>query len=122
MQTEIYTLPELNFVGGKTQELVFNLKDKDGNPYNASGCKTDFSICNYSNKTNTPILSITPEIIVDENNILSRLRVVIPANDTLFFYGKYIYQIIIKDISGRIEIPNQGIMNVTRNIHTDFVQ
>lgn len=45
MQTNIYTLPELTFVGGKTQELRFNLKDTDGNPYNASGSTVNFSIC-----------------------------------------------------------------------------
>ena len=47
MQTEIYTLPELTFVGGKTQELRFNLKDTKGEPYNASGATIDFAVCNY---------------------------------------------------------------------------
>lgn len=121
MQTNIYTLPELTFVGGKTQELRFNLKDTDGQPYNASGATVDFSICDYSYKTGAPILSLTPTLIADENGIADMLYVTISPEDTLNLFGKYIYQITIIDISGRVDIPNQGIMNITKNINTKFI-
>lgn len=121
MQTNIYTLPELTFVGGKTQELRFNLKDTNGEPYNVSGSTINFSICDYSYKTGAPILSLTPALIADENGIADSLYVTITSEDTLNLFGKYIYQITIIDISGRVEIPNQGIMNITKNINTSFI-
>lgn len=121
MQTNIYTLPELTFVGGKTQELRFNLKDKNGEPYNASGSTVNFSICNYSYKTGAPLLSLTPTLIADENGVADMLYITIAPEDTLNLFGKYIYQITIVDISGRVEIPNQGIMNITKNINTGFI-
>lgn len=121
MQTNIYTLPELTFVGGKTQELRFNLKDKNGEPYNASGSTVNFSICDYSYKTGAPLLSLTPTLIADENGVADMLYITITPEDTLNLFGKYIYQITIVDISGRVEIPNQGIMNITKNINTGFI-
>lgn len=121
MQTNIYTLPELTFVGGKTQELRFNLKDTNGEPYNASGGTVNFSICDYSYKTGAPLLSLTPTLMADENGIADLLYVTILPEDTLNLFGKYIYQITIIDISGRVEIPNQGIMNITKNINTGFI-
>lgn len=121
MQTNIYTLPELTFVGGKTQELRFNLKDTNGEPYNASGSTVNFSICDYSYKTGAPLLSLTPTLMADENGIADLLYVTIAPEDTLNLFGKYIYQITIIDISGRVEIPNQGIMNITKNINTGFI-
>lgn len=121
MQTNIYTLPELTFVGGKTQELRFNLKDKNGEPYNASGSTVNFSICDYSYKTGAPLLSLTPTLIADENGVADMLYITIAPEDTLNLFGKYIYQITIVDISGRVEIPNQGIMNITKNINTGFI-
>lgn len=121
MQTNIYTLPELTFVGGKTQELRFNLKDKNGEPYNASGNTVNFSICDYSYKTGAPLLSLTTTLIADENGVADMLYITIAPEDTLNLFGKYIYQITIVDISGRVEIPNQGIMNITKNINTGFI-
>lgn len=116
MQTNIYTLPELTFVGGKTQEFRFHLKEKDGSMYNANYCTANFSICNYSNKVGTPIYSTIPIFLSDGERIKHILKVVIPPEVTINLYGKYIYQITIMDDTGRIEIPNQGIMNITRNI------
>jgi hypothetical protein len=121
IQTTIYTLPEFTFVGGKTQQLVFNLKDENGEPYNAYGCKIDFSICDYSNKTGTPCLSIAPTLLTGATGEASILSVNIAAKDTVSLYGKYIYQITIIDINGKTEIPNQGIMNITRNINESFI-
>lgn len=121
MQTNIYTLPELTFVGGKTQELRFNLKDTHGEPYNASGSEVNFSICDYSYKTGAPLLSLTPTLMADENGVADLLYVTIAPEDTLNLFGKYIYQITIIDMTGRVEIPNQGIMNITKNINTEFI-
>lgn len=50
----------------------------------------------------------------------SQLFVSITPEDTVDLWGKYIYQISIKDANGVVEIPNQGILYITNNIHKDF--
>lgn len=121
MQTNIYTLPEISFVGGETQEFNFYLKNRAGEPFDASGSSVDFAICNYSNKTGKPILSYTPTILADETGIANIIVLTIPKEDTAMLSGKFIYQITIIDASGNSEIPNQGIMNIAKNIHQDYV-
>ena len=121
MQTCIYTLPELTFVGGDTQELNFRLLEPDRSPYNAKYCTASFAVCNYSNKVGTPLFTITPTLTSNDTDIIHILHVEIPSEKTLNLFGKYIYQIVIRDDSGKIEIPNQGIMNITRNISVDAV-
>lgn len=121
MQTTVYTLPEISFVGGETQEFNFHLKNPRGQAFDASGASIDFSICNYSNKTGTPILSYTPTLLADEEGVASLVILTIPKEDTALLAGKYIYQITIIDAAGNAEIPNQGIMNITKNIHQDYV-
>lgn len=121
MQTNIYTLPELTFVGGNTQIMNFRLKEAYGSPYNAKYCTADFSICNYSNKVGVPLISIKPTFLSDGSDVLNILHIDLSAKDTVNLYGKYIYQITITDDTGKTEIPNQGIMNITRNINIDFI-
>lgn len=120
MQTNIYTLPEINFVGGETQKLRFYLKDKNGEPFDVDGASVDFSICNYSNKVGAPLLHYTPTLIEDDEGVVSIVSVTIPMADTANLAGRFIYQLTIK-ADGESEIPNQGIMNITRNINGSFV-
>ena len=122
MQKNIYTLPELTFVGGKTQELKFNLKDCKRNPFNAEGSSADFSVCCYSYKTGEPVFSVIPVLTTAENGLMSKLTVKIEPDKTVNLFGKYIYQLTIIDCTGRVEIPNQGILNITRNINIGFVE
>lgn len=121
MQTTVYTLPEISFVGGATQEFNFHLKNHRGEPFNASGSTVDFAICNYSNKTGTPILSYTPTLLADESGVASVIVLTIPKEDTASLSGKFIYQITVVDVGGNSEIPNQGIMNIAKNIHQEYV-
>lgn len=124
MQTTIYTLPEISFIGGETQELYFHLKETGEmgrKSFDAGGSNVDFAICNYSSKTGTPILSYSPTLAADENGIESIITLTIPKEDTVSLAGKFIYQITIIDADGNAEIPNQGIMNIVKNIHQDFI-
>lgn len=121
LQTNVYTLPEISFVGGETQEFNFHLKNSSGHDFDASGAQIDFAICNYSNKTGVPLLNYTPTLLADETGVASVVHLVIPKGDTAELSGKFIYQITIIDISGDAEIPNQGIMNIAKNIHQDYV-
>ena len=121
MQTNLYTLPEISFVGGETQEFNFHLKNKDGLPFDASGSSIDFSICDYSNKNGEPLLSYSPTLLADESGVANVIILTIPKEDTATLAGKYIYQITIVDAGGSSEIPNQGIMNIAKNIHQEYV-
>ncbi len=121
MQTNIYTLPEITFVGGETQEFTFHLKNQQGFIFDASGSTSDFAICNYSNKNGTPLLHYTPTLAKDGNNISSILKLTIPKEDTALLSGKYIYQITIIDVKGNAEIPGQGIFNIIKNIHQEYI-
>lgn len=42
-------------------------------------------------------------------------------SDTYELYGKFIYQISIRDVDGNVEIPQQGLMYVTNNINKSFI-
>ena len=67
------------------------------------------------------MFTITPVLFADENGLADIVDVTIPSNITADLYGKYVYQITIVDVSGRVEIPNQGIMNITKNINKMFI-
>lgn len=122
-----YTLPPMDFVGGSTQDLVFhcyhylNKKAQD-----LSSCTANFSIINFVNKNGDPLVSkqmdigVAPDIDGEVSNVL---RVALAPLDTVNLpAGKYIYQITIKDISGDVEIPDQGIIHIINNINKAFVR
>lgn len=122
MQTEIYTLPEITFVGGATQELYFNLKQSDGTVFNGVDCQANFAVCVYGNKTGDPLISISPSFEQDSGGSTSVLHVTLSSALTKTFFGKYVYQITIIDGDGRVGIPNQGLMNITKNISQSYLQ
>ncbi len=122
-----YTLPPMDFVGGSTQDLVFhcyhylNRKAQD-----LSTCVANFSIINFVNKNGEPLVSKQMDIGADpgiDGEIRNVLRVTLTPADTVNLpAGKYIYQITIKDISGDVEIPNQGIIHIINNINKSFAR
>ena len=119
-----YTLPTIDFVGGETQDLAFNVYFyKNKKPLSLTGCSCNFSIVSFTNKTGSPILSKEMKgnfnDQVDVNNVLT---VTLTSADTVDLSGKYIYQIIIRDIDGEVEIPNQGVMYITNNINKSFIR
>lgn len=120
MQPEIYTLPTISFVGGSTQELRFRLKDRFGNVIDATGFGGNFAVCDYRFKLDHYIFREDLNFLQDENGVTSILQIIIGPANTRDKYGKYIYQITLKDVNGRLGIPNQGILNITRNIDQAF--
>ena len=115
-----YTLPTIDFVGGETQELVFNVffheKDK---PYSLIGCEYEFSIVSSTSKNGAPIPLSNPKgtITKDTNALTVRLE----PEDTVNLFGKYIYQISIRGVDGDVEIPKQGILYIANNINKSFI-
>lgn len=117
-----YALPIIDFVGGETQDLAFNVYFyKERKPFSLTGCDCNFSIVSFTNKTGTPILSKPMTAIYnDEGSANNVLTVTLKSSDTVDLCGKYIYQIIIKDINGDTEIPKHGILYITNNINKSF--
>lgn len=55
-----------------------------------------------------------------DGTVTNVLRVVLLPEETVDLVGKFIYQITIQDISGEIEIPDQGIIRIANNINKSF--
>lgn len=119
-----YLLPTIDFVGGSTQELVFHtFFSQNKKPFDLSSCTAYFAVINFVNKSGTPLISKKMEIGKSEDGdetVTNILRVVLQPEDTVDLVGKFIYQISIQDISGEIEIPDQGIIRIANNIHKAF--
>lgn len=121
MINPIYNLPELSFVGGEKQTFLFNLLTKGGQGFQTDGCNIAFSVVGYANKSGAPILTKPVTMLLGDSGEKNIASVELDPIDTVDWYGRYIYQLSIKDIGGDTEIPGQGIMNVTRNIHRHFI-
>ena len=119
-----YTLPTISFVGGETQDLAFHTYFyKNMKPYDLTECISNFSVVSYTNKHGAPLLTKPMTAVLnDEGNCHNILTVTLQPKETIDLYGKYIYQIQIKDIGGDIEIPKQGILYISNNINKDFVK
>lgn len=119
-----YTLPTIDFVGGETQDFVFNVFFyKNGRPFSLTGCTANFAIVSFTNKMGSPILTKPMEAIFnDEGTINNVLTVTLEPKETVELCGKYIYQIQIQDIDGDVEIPKQGLLYITNNINRGFIR
>lgn len=125
---EQYTLPTIDFVGGSTESLSFHAyhirnTHKTKEPFDLSNCTANFSIVDYVNKGDEPIVSKPMEIqqqAYEGEETKHILYVRLEREDTAYLEGKYIYQITIKDDFGKVEIPNRGIMYIALNIDKDF--
>lgn len=113
-----YTLPTVDFVGGETETLVFNVYSHTGHKaMTLTGDDCKFSIVSFGNKMGEPICTKEMEIHVGSDGVTDNvLSVTLVPSDTRDLYGKYIYQLTIHDKNGAIEIPKQGILYITNNI------
>ncbi len=118
-----YVLPTIEFVGGETQELLFDMYFYQGKkPFSMVGCVSNFSIVNFTNKHGAPILRKDMEVLENQDGTsLNVLSVELTPEETYNLSGKYIYQISIKDVSGNVEIPKQGLMYIINNINKSFI-
>lgn len=119
-----YTLPAIHFVGGETQDLAFHVYFYNGKkPYNLCGCESNFSIVSFMNKTGATILTKPMEAgYNDDLTAKNVLKVTLQPEDTIDLFGKYIYQITMRDINGDVEIPKQGVLYITNNINKNFIR
>lgn len=119
-----YTMPRIDFVGGETQNLMFHVYfHRNKRPFSLTGCTANFSIVSFTNKTGAPILSKSMNAVFNEEGTIENvLTVTLKPNETVNLYGKYIYQIQIRDIDGVTEIPKQGLLYITNNINKGFIR
>lgn len=120
---DIYALPTLEFVGGSTQSFAFHAYYYKGKrEMDLSGCDATFSVLEYSSRNGDPLLSkkMTPAD-GSSSGLMSVISITLEPNDTLALCGKYIYQITIEDVDGRVDIPKQGIMRVIGNIDKKLI-
>ena len=122
MKAKTYNLPEIAFVGGETQDLRFRLFTKSGRIFDADGATATFSVVYSVNRTGATILSKQMTVMNDEHGIKSVLAVELLPKETVGLFGKYIYQITIKDSGGDVEIPSQGILTITNNIDKTLIR
>ena len=57
-----------------------------------------------------------------DNTAYNVLYVELKPSDTLDLFGKYIYQITIKDADNNADIPQQGIIYIHNNINKSFLR
>ena len=118
-----YTLPDIDFVGGETQNFSFNVYFyANGSPFDVGGCTANFSIVSYNNKTGAPRVSKEMTVAQGADSTSNVLKVTLSPSDTVDLSGKFIYQITIRDAGGDVEIPKQGIMNIINNINKPFTR
>lgn len=123
MLNPLYNLPEAHFVGGESEKFLFYLKTPYGNDFNADSCTVHFAIINYANKHGEPVVSKDAQIIMGPNEMMNIAVVELEPEDTLYLYGRYIYQLTVLDtMSGVTDIPGQGIMDIARNIDADYIK
>ena len=122
MQSKVYDLPEILFVGGETHDLRFCLFTDTRKPFSASGATATFSVVYSVNRTGTPVLSKPMSIIANDDGVENILTVTLLPQETVNLYGKYIYQITIQEMSGETEIPSQGILGITNNIDKAIIK
>lgn len=122
MPTGLYTLPELSFVGGATQDFEFDVfSEKNNALFDLSSCTADFSIVGYLGRDREPIVSKMMDIRFGiDNSVKNVLHITLLPSDTVNLYGKYVYQVSIKDAVGKVEIPSQGIMYIQNNINKRY--
>jgi len=120
--------------------------DTESDTASEIGIEVDFSICPYSTRTEDPLVKTDPLTIsftVDKNDVddpyymqCNFFEITLPSTTTVTLYGKYIYQVMLREtyyekvphgmigdpeLKTRIISVCQGIMNITRNIHTDYI-
>ncbi len=120
MVNNVYSLPKINFVGGESQSLYFHLYTKDGGVFDANGCEASLSIINFQHSTGDPTFVKNVAILENENGVRNIALVNLLPNDTVNLFGRYVYQLSIRDPDGDIEL-HKGQFDITNNTCKSFV-
>lgn len=119
-----YILPTIDFVGGESQTIVFDLYMEDGRPYeDVSECTIIFSVAHFLDRQyGSPVIRLDNsgdqvKIYGGPQGKINRVKIFLKPGDTSRLSGKYIYQVMIVGGNDKTEIPGQGIILVTKNLN-----
>lgn len=108
----------ISCVAGETQELIFNLIDYSGMPYDATGCSVNFAVSDYVN-----LGYARPYLSKNGTADANTAHVVLLSTETLELpSSKLFYQLTLKDRDGNVEVPARGFFFVKDNINPDFIR
>lgn len=120
-QMKQYKLCDLSFIGGESQELNLKLFNSDNRQIDASNVISEFALSPYGHSIENPIFTTNGIVISSESSSFTPyLRIILKPEDTVYFSGKYIYQISLKDIFGNVELYH-GLLTIENNNSKDFV-
>lgn len=125
MLNNIYRLPEIYFIGGSSEDLQFDLylDEAKKQPINLQGGSARFALVDFSNKTGAPLVSKDMEVQAGKTQAYYNIVCVsLSPEDTVDLFGKYVYQITLRDADGNIDIPHQGIAMIYNNIDKAFIK
>lgn len=113
--TEIYSLPDWDFVGGEYQKRSWTLYRPNGKLQDLAATTVSLSISEYINPSETPILRTTTDVVEDSDGRCCVVTFDLQPEWTIDMNGTYIYQLTFKQ-NGRTMIPFRGMMHITQNI------
>lgn len=114
-----FALPEISIVGGDHTYLDFEIFEPEGDAVDVSTMSASFSVIDYTNKFGSPQFTLTASVIEGAQGI-PLFRVVLTSPLTVNMFGKFIYQLSVKDYKGYMQ-HRQGIMLIHKNIDTNAV-
>lgn len=106
-------LPTDRMIAGTTRKLTFQLYEDNMQQIDATGMVARFSISDFTNEINNPIVSKSCTIEVLDDTKSANVVATIDRIDTLNLGGKYIYQVTINN-EGTVSVL-KGIMNIDNN-------
>lgn len=118
MMKPIYNLPSVQFVGGSFQNIRFHLETPSVEVFDADSHEVNFSIMRWGYRGN-PSISKRASLIPDRYGYSIEINLL--PSETVYLYGKFIYQVSISDAAGYVEIPGRGIMDIIRNINPETI-
>ena len=121
MKTQIYTLPDWDFVGGETQKRSLTLQQQSGVPYDLPGSSAHIAIVEFVNPHSAAVLTKDLAVTDDMDGNTCIVKLTLSPAETVKLAGKYIYQVTVKDANGNTSIPQKGIMHIERNIDRSWI-
>ncbi len=104
----LYDLPEISFVAGSDQELVFNIYTSACALVDLSGATVTWKMTRFGNQS-TALLTKTGSLT---GSPVNQFIVKIDDGDTSGSYGKFLHMYSVADASGSILRPSAGIINL----------
>lgn len=124
---QIYTLPQLTFIGGATEPFEFpfwygrNKDDREKTlPFNIKRCKVFFSLTYDEDLDGTPVLEKLCDIKQNAEGIYCIATTELTPEDTANLNGVFTYQLTIFDYEKKVAV-RKGEIDIQNNIAKDLI-